>query len=416
VNPLAALTRSELAIVGRELMLAGHLQDRASIPTVLGRHPMGEALDLAIEEWMTASPVYTRRMQRLMRFEGDDVPTIFKGIQLDIGMPHQFLDAGYRVRDARHGEFWLRSCGALADVRPLGEDMTRGMCHDIEDPTFDATAATTNPRAQIRPIHRPPERPHGGPDCHWTVTIDDSHPPAAHHPHLDQVAGSLVARLPNDPPAGTEPGGWDDYAGPFDPHFELEDLSQRALCLVAREFAIQAHILARAAFLAIDRRYGRDEAIEVGRTLFTGIAWIAAERMAAALGATAGGADALARVLPLVHLLLPADYLGIDIARPDAASVVVRLAPDPPALREGDAYSLSSFLLGGADEIVASLAGGVDPRARVDAGPTDDGGRHWRLTVPPGAEPRPSPEAANLVRLSTGPTTVFIRRRPLRDD
>ena len=47
--------------------------------------------EVAIEEWMGASPIYTRRMQRALRIEGDDVPTIFKGIQFDIGAPHQFM-------------------------------------------------------------------------------------------------------------------------------------------------------------------------------------------------------------------------------------------------------------------------------------------------------------------------------------
>jgi hypothetical protein len=167
------MPRSLLAMVARELMLAAHLQDRASVPALLSRHSMAEANDVAIEEWMTTSPVYAARMQRLMRIRGDDVGAILKGLQLEIGMPHQFLDAGYEVRDGHHGEFWLRSCGALADVQPLGVEMVRGMCHDIEDPTFDATAAATNRRARVRPVHRPPAIPHGGPVCHWEVTIDD---------------------------------------------------------------------------------------------------------------------------------------------------------------------------------------------------------------------------------------------------
>ena len=39
--------------------------------------------EIAIEEWMGASPVYTRRMQRTLGFGGPDddgVATIFKGL------------------------------------------------------------------------------------------------------------------------------------------------------------------------------------------------------------------------------------------------------------------------------------------------------------------------------------------------
>ena len=36
----------------------------------------------------------SERMQRALRFEGNDVRTIFKNLQLDIGMAHQFMDCG----------------------------------------------------------------------------------------------------------------------------------------------------------------------------------------------------------------------------------------------------------------------------------------------------------------------------------
>ena len=147
-------------------------------------------LQIAIEEWAGASPIYTRRMQKALQYSGDDVITIFKGLQFDIGAPPQFMDFRYTVHDRWHGEFHLDHCGALLDVEPMGDDYVQGMCHDIEDPTFDATAVATNPRAQVRPIHRPPRRPADRkPHCAWTVTIDESNPQAQGIPALDLVAG-----------------------------------------------------------------------------------------------------------------------------------------------------------------------------------------------------------------------------------
>ena len=58
---------------------------------------------VAIDEWMGATAVYTPRTQRALRFGGDDVATIFKGMQFDIGAPHQFMDFRYKVADAHHG-------------------------------------------------------------------------------------------------------------------------------------------------------------------------------------------------------------------------------------------------------------------------------------------------------------------------
>jgi hypothetical protein len=411
---LATLSRSDLALVARELMLSGHLQDRSSIPAVLARHPMAEANEIAIEEWMTTSPVYTRRMKRLMGIEGTGVEAILKAIQLEIGMPHQFLDAGYALHDDHHGEFWLRRCGALDDVTPMGVDMVRGMCHDIEDPTFDATAVATNRRARVRPLHRPPEIPKGGPACHWVVTIEPDAEEIQDHPHLATVASCRLASWPNDPDPSTEPGGWEDYRGPFDPAFELEDLSQRALVLVATEFAIQAHLLARAMMSAVARRDGEDAAIDVGRKLFEGLGWVAAERLVPVLELD-DSAGAIATVLRTCHLTLLGDYLGLDVTQPTPDEVVVTLTADSPALGEGDPYSLAALLDLGADEILASIACGVNPRARVDRVDGRPGARAaWRIVIDSDGEPNPQPKSVEVVRFSTGPEAVFIRRRPLR--
>ncbi len=127
--------------------------------------------------------------RRPCSYEGDDVVTIFKGLQFDIGAPPQFMDFRYTVHDRWHGEFHLDHCGALLDVEPMGPDYVTGMCHDIEDPTFDATAVATNPRAQVRPIHRPPRQPADRhPHCAWTVVIDPSYPEAQPIPALAVIA------------------------------------------------------------------------------------------------------------------------------------------------------------------------------------------------------------------------------------
>jgi hypothetical protein len=95
----AHLSRAELATLLPELLLIGHLIDRSGMAwciEALGREGMAE---VAIDEWMAASPIYTPRMQRALGYEGDDVVTIFKGLQLDIGAPPQFMDFRYTVHD-----------------------------------------------------------------------------------------------------------------------------------------------------------------------------------------------------------------------------------------------------------------------------------------------------------------------------
>jgi hypothetical protein len=298
----------------------------------------------------------------------------------------------------------------------MGEAMVRVMCHDIEDPTFDATAVATNPRARVRPVHRPPAVPRGGPDCHWTVHVDESADPVEPHPWLGLMERSVVAQLPNDPelPAAPERGGWDDYSGDFDPGFELERLSTRALHMVLREFAVQGHLLARGMMRAVEQRYGHDEAVEVGRAIFTGIGWIAAERLTRVLGVDPSEADTVATVLPLTHFLLPADYVGLSVEL-DADTTTIRLSDNAAGMSEGDPYSLPGLLVEGVDGIVESLVHGVDPTATVA---TDGRGVDRTWTVQRGAASRPANEPADVVvaRFSTGVAVTLRRRVPRPDD
>src|SRR5262249_25963000 len=230
-----------------------------------------------------------------------DVATILKNIQLDIGAPHQFMDFRCRVDDANHGEFWLAHCGALLDVEPMGEEYVHGMCHAIEDPTFDAAAVATNPRAQVRPLHRPPRVPvDRQPHCHWTITIDESFPPVSAHPNLAIVERSKIADIGIEEPApSAETGGWDDYSGDFDPDFELEDLSHRAQVIALQEVAVQSHLLLRGFLVSVAQRYGEEVALELLPQIFAGLAGMTAQRLVAALGLDGANASAMAQLLRL---------------------------------------------------------------------------------------------------------------------
>ena len=138
---LEALDRDALLRVAHEYMLTGMLVTRGMLSQVAMRGGGLDVVnDVAIDEWMWASPIYTGRMRALMGIEGDDIEAIMKALQLDVGFVHQYMNVAYKLIDERHGEFWLEHCGALVDTEPAGEEAVFGMCHTIEDPTFDATA------------------------------------------------------------------------------------------------------------------------------------------------------------------------------------------------------------------------------------------------------------------------------------
>ena len=264
---------------------------------------------------MAASPLYSMRTQRALAFGNADVPTIFKNIQLDIGAPHQFMDFQYKVDDAQHGEFWLDHCGALMDVEPMGEEFVHGMCHDIEDPTFDATAGATNPYAKVRPIHRPPRvpcRPRAALPLARRHRPDDGEPvgPAPDDGDRRHSRRSRASRI-DDPGRDAEPGGWYDYSGEFDPGFTLEDLSHRALVVVAPG-SRGANASARARVPALRREpLGRRRSARPTRRRCSRVPPVSPPgRLPAVLGITGDDAEAIAKLLQLHPVFQPRTYVA----------------------------------------------------------------------------------------------------------
>jgi hypothetical protein len=396
IRQLQGLSRAELARLGREYMLYGHVHDRALMPQVAMRLGGGGGIEpLSIAEWQGASPNYTRRMKRLMGITGDDVTAIVKALQLDVGFPHQYMDVRFEIRDGCRAEFRLQHCGALMDVEPRGERAVVMMCHRIEDPTFDATAVATNPRARMRPIHRPPRAPADRrPHCHWTITIEPEAVPLVEEALTREVGRLPLARVANERPADREPGGWRDYAGPFEPDFRLEHLSQGALVAVLREFSLQTHLLAAAADLNLGQRHARSAVREVLVNQWAGANWVSAERIAAALGLAGRGIEAVARVLAL-HPALPA---GVSAKLEPAGERGARLElRGPRGLLDSEAPGWLGLLAAGEARPIEAIAQAVDPRARVHPGPVHT----FAIEVDPRAEPAPQPQAAALTRLST---------------
>ncbi|EGD42531.1 hypothetical protein NBCG_03119 [Nocardioidaceae bacterium Broad-1] len=408
ISRYADLTREELAEVGRELLLIGQLIDRAGMAWCISAFGREEMLRIAIVEWAAASPIYTRRMQAALGYAPavpgqGDVPTIFKGLQLDIGAPPQFMDFRYTVHDARHGEFHLDHCGALMDVEPMGEEYVRGMCHDIEDPTFDATAIATHPRAQVRPVHRPPRTPADRtPHCRWTVVIDDAHPEAVAIPELAVNERSRAAGLELAPIDPADDGAA-DYAGPLVSDLDLAAFSRSALARIADEVCLQMALLDRGFTLALEpRATSPEQLLDIRRKQLVGVAGIAGARLARALDLPPDTKGAL-RLLALHPMLNPAAYVSVEVG---ADALVVRPGP---ADEDGAWVSLI-----GPEWFVPLQAAvqALDPHLDVEV--TSEGaGPGWRVEVVRRPEPAPEASEVAVVRFSTGADFAFEPRRSL---
>lgn len=392
------LAKEQLVALLPELLLTGHLIDRSGMAHVIGAYGREIMTKVAIEEWRAASPVYTRRIREALSITDDGVADIFKAMQFDIGAPPQFMDFRYGVTDHDHGEFVLAHCGALIDVEPMGDDYVTGMCHDIEDPTFDATAIATNRRARVRPIHRPPRVPADRtPHCSWTVTIDpeiEELPIPASAERMRTTGAASVALSPID---ATE-DGLVDYSGPLLSDLRAADWSRSALVRLCEEMALQQHMLAIGFRWGIAEHSGEDRPDILAKQL-TGIAGLTAARLREALGVgrTASG---LAAVLAAHPLLNPVQYTQAQVELTDEV-VAVHLPSRSDATDDGGWLAVVD-----AEKLDAlnAIGQGVDPTWQVASAAWGDRG----LTIEFGrGDPADEPVEVAITRFSTGAAFAF---------
>lgn len=398
----ARLTRDELATLVPELLLMGQMIDRSGMAWCISNFGREEMVQIAIEEWAASSPIYTKRMQRALGYEGVDVITIFKGMQLDIGAPPQFMDFRYTVHDRWHGEFHLDHCGALLDVEPMGDEYVRGMCHDIEDPTFDATALATNRRCRVRPIHRPPRTPADRhPHCAWTVTIDESFPEVDFIPALDVIGRTRAAQLELDP-IDPDDEGHADYSGPLVSDLDFSAFSHSALVRIADEVCLQMHLLNLSFALAVGARAGADTALatEICTKQLIGVAGLGAERIHRALDLP-GGIEGAVRVLELHPMFNPAAYVSAEFG-PDTVSV------QRSAAHEDRAW----IALTGPAETrpLQAVVAAVDPHLDVEVVGT---GEHWSARIVETATAAKEFGEVAVAKISGGASFEFQPRRSL---
>jgi len=417
------LTQAQLAVLSREYLLAGQLIDRAGMPHAISKFGREIMAEIAIDEWMGASPVYTRRIQRLLGFGGEDVGTIFKGMQFDVGAPHEFLDFRYRVHDDDHGEFWLNFCGALADVEPMGDDYVTAMCHHIEDPTFDATACASNPRARMTPVHRPPRVPAGRhPNCHWNVDIVHDATPLTEPTQAIRMAQTSAAQLPLPVVEETD-DGLSDYVRPIDPDLQFEHMSSGLLRAACDEFALQGHLLVLSFGASVADRSNVETAQAMIADQFVGVAGVVAQRLLRMIrrhglvesGALRGpnpdsSATTLAEVATVFELhpaFRPLNYVGVYVEVLDEC-VRVQLGGGPAADEDGTGELAAGgwvhALQAGDARAIEAMARAVSPTAEcrlIDSSVAPS----WEIRL--GDVAHPVASQVTLTEFSTGATFEF---------
>jgi hypothetical protein len=418
---LERLSRKGLARLARERMLLSMIHNQSFIPHTVILGGREATIAIAEAEWMTASPIYTERARTNLGITGHGVPEIFKSFQFDIGCPHHFLDFQFRVDDDEHGEFWLAYCGAYEHVRLASggdEGSVFDMCHHMEDRTFDASLGATNPAARVSPIHRPPHQTEGpdGARCRWAVSISADSTPPYEHPMLNRIRGSRAANFTFELTDSREPGGLDDYAGPFLPNFRLEDLSQALLVRQVKEFTLDVHLLMRAGYAWVEDEYGADVLDDLAVQDRAAMMPMAVARLRGALGIHGHGIADIAKLLQ-VHPLIPQDYVRHGVAIDDETAGRVWVTACDGLDDDEVGRSPLSWLHRPDSPIFDSLVRIVNPLAVME--PIDpsevteaEAQVAWRFRIAPDAPTVEKPWTTDLIGLNGMATFDLTERRP----
>ena len=410
---LSRLSRAALARLGRETMLFAHLHDRALMPLVGARLGAEAMTDVACDEWMGASPVYNRRLRDRLGIGGDGVSAILKTLQLDVGFPHQYMDVRYELEDEGRGYFWLPFCGAFQDVSAHAggrREPIVQLCHHMEDTTFDATVSAVNPRARCTPVHRPPlAEGHTGPTCRWQVAIGEQAVAPVELDLTREIRRSRAAAYVHGPAGGCASGadaedGMTSYAGPFRPDFALEDLARPVLAWLCDEFALDVHLLMRAAFRSLRARFGPEVSEDLLREHRAALAPVSVPRLRAALGI---GGDDVASILKTLQVdpALPGGYVATG-ARLDAPDRGLFWIEDCAALAPGEPEAWLALLADPESPGLDATLAAVNPRARcrpVAPERVEAAGAvrlAWEIRIDPEAAPRQEPSMTRAVRAS----------------
>jgi hypothetical protein len=253
------------------------------------------------------------------------------------------------------------------------------MCHDIEDPTFNATAIATNARARMVPVHRPPRAAADRePHCEWTVSID----PAAEEvtePEITRVMSrTRLANIVIQRPQSTQSGGMEYYDGSIHEQLQLEQLSHAALCVVCSELAVQVHLLVAGLMYAVAERYGEAAAMAVAEFQMAGSGWVVSERLKIWLGCDGEGIDDVIAVLQVHPAFQPCEYWSIQLTRLDGKRALFELL-DCPASAEDLPYGWHALLARGMTGGLEGIVKGVDARAQIV--PSEQSSLAWEIII-----------------------------------
>lgn len=130
------------------------------------------ASDLERELWRRAAPLAFRRVTQAMNISGDDVPTLFKSLQVDPGA-EGVMDLAYELKDKNHGVFTVKGCRSLEYFERHGDSALLEMGCGIDVWAFQEYAHYFNPKMKMTCLKLPPRKSQDEIACQWEFKIEE---------------------------------------------------------------------------------------------------------------------------------------------------------------------------------------------------------------------------------------------------
>jgi len=138
------------------------------------RYGEDTARELDRELWRREAPLEVRRNREAMNIWGDDVESVLKFLQVDIGGGAIFPEFTCEMKDKNTGILTIKRCLGLEYYERHGEtELQKHACEVLDLEGFEQAAQLFNPNIKVRALKLPPRKSKDEIACQWEFKLEE---------------------------------------------------------------------------------------------------------------------------------------------------------------------------------------------------------------------------------------------------
>ncbi len=133
-----------------------------------------KAWEWEMKVWRAIPPHVMKGLKKVGNFEGRDLYTMFKAVQLDPCYTEGLYEYDIYIRDPKYAIMTIYRCPSLLYFEKTDPGRVKPLCVDLEPPAFQDYADFWNPKIKVRPLKLPPRKDKNDiPVCQWEYILED---------------------------------------------------------------------------------------------------------------------------------------------------------------------------------------------------------------------------------------------------